>query len=175
MTSVGDRPQGTATGSKASQFKFPYCPHCNEQVIPDTKRCPACGGALDWFSKDGQGYEPSLDPLNNSRWKNISLGLDDHGRLIGKATTGLFVAFLLSWWLVYLNTPAPTDTMVFMFSVIGCFGAYEVWAFTHGKTTSITRYGRHEATPSNAVARVFGLLLDLAVMAACVWFWLSRN
>lgn len=175
MTSVGDQRQGTATGSHASRFNFPHCPHCHEQVIPDTKRCPACGGTLDWFSKDGISYDPSLDPLNGSRWQNMSLGRDHQGRLTGKAIAGLFLAFQLSWWMTYLNTSAPTDTMAFMISAMGLFAAYDVWAFTHGKTTSITRYGRHEATPSNTVIRVVGLLLDLALMAACIWYLSSRH
>lgn len=96
------------------------------------------------------------------------------GRRIGTATAGLFVAFLLAAWLVYLQTHHPTDSLVFFLSVAGLFGAYDVWAFTHGRATSITRYSRHEATPSNTVARVLGLLLDLIVMAACVWIFWSK-
>lgn len=86
----------------------------------------------------------------------------------------MFVAFVLGSWLIYLNTPDPTDTLVFVFSAIGLFSAYDVWAFTHGKPTSITIYGHHEATPSNTIARVFGLLMDMAMMAACVWVFLSK-
>lgn len=102
------------------------------------------------------------------------MGLDPQGRFLGTVTAGMFCTFLLSSWLLYLNTPDPTDTLVFLISVAGLFSAYDVWAFTHGKRTSITHYGRHEATPSNTVARVFGLLLDLVMMAACVWVFLSK-
>jgi hypothetical protein len=119
--------------------------------------------------------DSDLHPLSDSRWQTVSLGLNPLGRRIGTATTGLFVAFLLAAWLVYLQTSNPTDTLVFMLSAAGLFSAYDVWAFTHGKPTSITIYSRHEATPSNTVARVFGLSLDLAMMAACVWVFLSRT
>lgn len=113
--------------------------------------------------------DSDLHPLSDSRWQTVSLGLDPLGRRVGTATAGLFVAFLLAAWLVYLQTPNLTDTLVFVLSVAGLFSAYDVWAFTHGKPTSITIYSRHEATASNTVARVLGLLLDLAMMAACVW------
>lgn len=113
--------------------------------------------------------DSDLHPLSHSRWQTVSLGLDPLGRRIGTATAGLFVAFLLAAWLVYLQTPKPTDTLVFVLSAAGLFSAYDVWAFTHGKPTSITIYSRHEATSPNTVARVLGLLLDLAMMAACVW------
>lgn len=116
-----------------------------------------------------------LHPLSDSRWQTVSLGLDPLGRRIGTATAGLFVAFLVAAWLVYLQTPNPTDTLVFVLSAAGLFSAYDVWAFTHGKPTSITIYSRHEATPPNTVARVFGLLLDLAMMAACAWVLLSKT
>jgi hypothetical protein len=116
-----------------------------------------------------------LHPLSDSRWQTVSLGLDPLGRRIGTATAGLFIAFLLVAWLVYLQTPDPTDTLVFLLSVAGLVSAYDVWAFTHGKRTSITIYSRHEATPSNTVARVLGLLLDLAMMAACVWVLLAKT
>lgn len=157
-----------------SKFKFPHCPTCNEQVIPDFRRCPACGGCLDGLRNNCSNAEQSFDPLSHSRWQKISMGRDPRGRLIGTATAGLFCTFLLTSWLLYLNTPDPTDTLVFLISVAGLFSAYDVWAFTHGKRTSITHYGRHEATPSNTVARVLGLLLDLIMMAACVWVFLSK-
>ncbi|MGS5089898.1 zinc ribbon domain-containing protein [Hydrogenophaga sp. A37] len=158
----------------AHPYRFPFCPHCREQVVPDTQACPSCGRALDGLRKEGEGDELSLHPLSHSRWQKISLGLDSQGRLIGKATTGMFVAFVLTSWLFYLNTPDPTDTLVFVFSTIGLFSAYDVWAFTHGKPTSITIYGHYEAIPSNTIARVLGLLMDLAMMAACVWVLLSK-
>ena len=154
-----------------TQHRFPRCPHCDEQVIPDLPWCPACGGGLDALS---HAIDGDLHPLSDSRWQTASLGLDPLGRRIGTATAGLFVAFLLAAWLVYLQTPHPTDSLVFFLSVAGLFGAYDVWAFTHGRATSITRYSRHEATPSNTVARVLGLLLDLIVMAACVWIFWSK-
>lgn len=171
MTSAGDQRQGKATGSNASRFKFPHCPHCHEQVIPDTRWCPACGGGLDALRNAPEG---DVHPLSGSRWQAVSLGLDPLGRRLGTAIAGLFVAWLPVAWTFYLQTPRPTDALVFVLSGAGLFGAYDVWAFTHGKTTSITRYGRHEATPANTIPRVLGLLLDLMVMAACVWvFWLK--
>jgi hypothetical protein len=154
--------------------KFPHCPHCNEQVIHDTKACPACGGTLDGLLKEGYGVELKLHPLSHSRWQKVSMGLDLQGRIAGKATVGVFIAFLLLSWLLYLNTPDPTDTLLFVFSAVGLFSAYDVWAFTHGKPTSITIYARHKSSPSNTIARVFGLFLDLSMMAACVWVLLSK-
>jgi hypothetical protein len=130
---------------------------------------------LDGLRKEGDGHDLRWHPLSHSRWQKISMGADPRGRLIGNATTGLFVAFLLVSWVGYVQTPNPTDTLVFLLSVGGLLSAYDIWAFTHGKPTSITVYGRHEATPSNTVARVFGMLLDLAMMAACAWILLSKT
>lgn len=171
MASAEEHRQDTTSDSKASRFKFRHCPHCNVQVIPDTPSCPACGGGLDSLRN---AVDSDLLPLSDSRWQAVSLGLDPLGRRIGTATAGLFVAFLLAAWLIYLQTPNPTDSLVFFLSGAGLFGAYDVWAFTHGKTTSITHHSRHEATPSNTVVRMLGLLLDLTVMAACVWILWSK-
>ncbi len=44
------------------------------------------------------------------------------------------------------------------------FGTFEVWAYGHGKRTSIDRY-THDATPGNTAIRTFGLALDLAIIA----------
>jgi hypothetical protein len=159
----------------AHPYRFSFCPHCRVQVVPDTKACPACGGTLGELCKNGDGEEPTVHPLSYSRWQKISMGVDPRGRLIGNATTGVFVAVLLVSWVVYLQTHYPTDTLVFVLSAAGLVSAYDVWAFTHGKPTSITIYSRHAATPSNTIARVLGLLLDVAMMAACIWVLLSET
>lgn len=49
---------------------------------------------------------------------------------------------------------------LFFLGVAVLYGAYEVWAFTHGHRTSIDHF-THEAIPSNTSVRVFGLVLDV--------------
>ena len=46
---------------------------------------------------------------------------------------------------------------------------YEVWAFTHGRPTSIDHY-RHEATPDRTGWRVFGLAFDVLFWYICMRF-----
>ncbi len=43
---------------------------------------------------------------------------------------------------------------------VALYSAYEVWAFTHGRSTTIDNW-THEGNPANTSMRVYGLALDL--------------
>jgi hypothetical protein len=60
-----------------------------------------------------------------------------------------------------LASPSETDIERFFFlGAVIAYCTYEVWAFTHGRTTTIDRF-HHEPTPKNTNWRVLGLALDV--------------
>ena len=55
------------------------------------------------------------------------------------------------------------------FVVVMTYSAYEVWAFTHGRRTSIDHW-TYDGTPSNTNMRVYGLVLDIAFWFGAIYF-----
>jgi hypothetical protein len=160
MTSVGDRPQDAAKGSKAGRFKFAHCPHCNEQVIPDTSHCPACSRAYGEAFL-AQNQVPIRFHFASDRWTLISMGLDPWGRRVGKAVAGTLVAFVLYAWWVYGTSAGPRDDMgagVSSLLILG--GAHEIWAFSHGRPVYALRQ-RYPASLANIGWRTLGLAGDV--------------
>lgn len=99
----------------------------------------------------------------------MSMGQNPLARRFGNiffVASAVFVVVAIVRALVYTHLDIEP---VFAFVVSGflLFCAYEVWAFTHGRTTSIDSR-RHEATPDRTGRRVFGLVLDLAFWCLCV-------
>lgn len=146
---------------------FPHCPHCNEQVIPDTARCPACGKKFGtavlarWKAKEPPHF-------GSARWALVSMGLDPWGRRVGKAIMGTLIAFVLYAWLVYATSTGPANGLdALTVTSLALFCAYDIWAFTHGRTTVIGQE-RHKANLSNVGWRTSGLVLDVVLMAFCI-------
>jgi len=159
MNPVGDRPQGSATDSIASRFKFPHCPHCHEQVIPDTSHCPACGRAYS-AAFLAQNEVPIRFHFGSDRWTLISMGLDPWGRQVGKVVAGVLMAFVLYVWWVYGTSAGPRDDMnAIAGTLLILGGAHEVWAFSHGRPVYALRE-RYPATLANTGWRTLGLVGD---------------
>ena len=152
-------------------YVFPNCPHCNEQVVPDTKRCPACGNAFGaevlarWKAQEAPHF-------GSARWALVSMGLDPLGRTVGTVVACGLLAFVAYAWLVYAMSSGPANHLnAFVMTGMALFCAYEIWAFTHGRTTHIDQL-RQRATLANTGWRTVGLVLDVALMLVCVsLFW----
>lgn len=157
-----------------NKHQFPRCPNCLAQVVTGSKGCPSCGREFGAPLEAGENANPDPELLRQNRWTWVSLGRDPLGRMIGKVIAAGFITFILYAWLVYAMSTQPSDGfMVLVVSGWGLFSAHEIWAFTHGRPTSIPRVGRYEATPANTGQRLFSLLLDMAVMALCAWMFLK--
>jgi hypothetical protein len=148
--------------------------------VPNSEACPACGVAFGSRLQVGEDIDPNPDLLKPNDWTRISLGLSPRWRTIGLVVSVAFAVFVTCAFSIYLTTPTPTDSMVFVVSLGGLGSAYDIWAFTHGKRTTILIFGQdrqyssHDATSENTSWRVFGLLLDVAMMAACIWVFFSK-
>ena len=155
------------------KHQVPRCPNCLAQVVTGSTGCPSCGREFGAPLEAGENANPDPELLRQHRWTWVSLGRDPLGRMIGKVIAAGFVTFILYAWLVYAMSTQPSDGfMVLVVSGWGLFSAHEIWAFTHGRPTYVLRGGAYEATPANTGQRLFGLALDLAVMAVCAWMFL---
>ncbi len=142
------------------QHRFPHCPHCNEQVIPDTSHCPACGRAYG-AAFLAQNQVPIRFHFGSDRWTLISMGLDPWGRRFGKATAGALIAFVLYAWWVYGTSAGPRDDMgAVVSSLLILGGAHEIWAFSHGRPVYALRQ-RYPASLANIGWRTLGLAGDV--------------
>ena len=68
--------------------------------------------------------------------------------------------------------PAPPGFQTLVMLLIGSFGTYEVWAYCHGRTTSIDHM-THEPRPENTIWRTLGLLGDLFFVGVSLPFLYS--
>jgi hypothetical protein len=85
----------------------------------------------------------------------------------GKATVGSLCAFVLYAWLVYATSAGPANGLeALAVTGLALFCAYDIWAFTHGRTTVIGQ-ARHKANLSNVGWRTAGLVLDVVLMTFC--------
>jgi hypothetical protein len=161
-------------------YRFPRCPNCMEQVIPNSSGCHACGVTFGSPLLAGENADPDPGLLKPNDLTRISLGLSPRWRTVGWVVSVVFAVFVIGAFAVYLTTPDPTDSMVLVLSLGSLASAYDVWAFTHGKRTTIfifrpdRKFSTHDATSVNTSWRLFGLLLDVAVMTACIWVFLSK-
>ena len=142
-------------------------PGNNEPHIPIEEMCPQCG------HKNSQ-FEPSCQNCRREFWCRwqpewyenpltaCSIGRSKKARTAGKAFAATFIAFFIYSAIVYWLAGSNEDEWMrlFFLGVAVLYGAYEVWAFTHGHRTSIDHF-THEAIPSNTSVRVLGLLLDV--------------
>lgn len=140
--------------------RFPRCPHCDVQVIPDTSHCPACGRAYGAAFLE-QHQVPIRFHFGGDRWTLISMGLDPWGRRLGKAAAGALIAFVLYAWWVYGASAGPRDDMgAVACSLLILGGAHEIWAFSHGRPVYALRE-RYPATLANTGWRTLGLAGDV--------------
>jgi hypothetical protein len=108
---------------------------------------------------------------DDSLLTQMSMGRHDLTRTFGKifvAANALFV--LVALFRAVRHGDQDDDTAgAFIFSAFLGYCVYEIWAFTHGRPTSIDHY-RHEATPDRTGWRVFGLALDVFFWFICMRF-----
>ncbi|MDO9290489.1 MAG: hypothetical protein Q7U09_02850 [Hydrogenophaga sp.] len=80
---------------------------------------------------------------------------------------GTLTAFVLYAWLVYATSAGPANGLeALAVTGLALFCAYDIWAFTHGRTTVIGQE-RHKANLPNVGWRTSGLVLDVVLMAIC--------
>jgi hypothetical protein len=99
----------------------------------------------------------------------MSMGRHDQTRLFGKffvAANALFVVVAVFRALRFQEDPDERLGTVFVSLFLG-YCVYEVWAFTHGRPTSIDSY-RHDATPDRTGLRIFGLAIDVILWFICM-------
>ena len=96
------------------------------------------------------------------------------GRIAGNAFVAIFAAFYLYAILVYWRAESNEDdwTRLLFLGAVLLYGSYEVWAFTHGRRTSIDHF-IHEAIPSNTSVRVLGLVFDVLFTLGVVYLIFS--
>lgn len=99
------------------------------------------------------------------------MGQDPWGRNVGKLVTAGSVCSVVYAGVVSAFSTLPVNRMLLLLlvSVWGLYSAYDIYRFSHGLSTSIPRLASYEATPANTGMRTVGLVLDLTVVATCVW------
>lgn len=139
----------------------------NEPLLPVYEPCPGCGHARDQFVPKCKNCQMEFWCRWQSTWYEhpltlASMGQSPRARRAGHTFGGLAVAFFLYSLAVFLGsqTSASEWERVGWLGAVMVYSAYEVWAFTHGRRTSIDHW-RHDGTPENTNMRVFGLVLDL--------------
>ncbi len=151
-----------ATGQKAA-------PGNNETHIPIEEMCPQCGHSYNQFMPSCQNCRSKFWCRWEKFWYDhpltlASLGQNRGARAIGSAFIVAIATFFLYAVLVYwLGQSSKSDwERLLVLDVVLLYGGYEVWAFTHGRRTSIDRF-THNATPDKTSIRTFGLVLDVVV------------
>ena len=148
--------------SNVRRHKHLRCEHCDRTIWAKSSRCPLCGR-----SQLPVGKLAAADGLLTQ----MSMGRHQLTRLFGNifvAANALFVMVALFRALRYGNEDDDSAGALIFSAFLG-YCTYEVWAFTHGRPTSIDHY-RHEATPDRTGWRVFGLTLDVAFWFLCTRF-----
>ena len=130
------------------------CFRCGHSRNHADQACPNCS-QLFWTEWDPNWYKHRL--------VNISLG---HHRLARKASDLLALGCIAGLLIAALATRVSQPSLALIFSglLIGSGAVYDIWAYCHGRTTSIDSLF-HDATPRNTHIRTFGLLLDFLFLA----------
>ncbi len=129
------------------------CYKCRHPRYESDRQCTKCG--TDFWCR----WDPAL---YKGRLTRISLGQDSTGRTAGNYFA-IGTVLLLTYGLVvrmYYAHPAPPGLQAVLALFIGLFGAYEVWAYFHGRATSIDHI-THEPRLENTVWRSVGLIGDI--------------
>ena len=141
------------------------CFHCGHQHPEFARACGNCSAEF-WSEWTSEWYK--------SRLTRISLGQDHYARRIGNAfvvgaTTALFVAAAASH---HQASAAQALEGILFALLLGGLSIYEVWAYCHGKKTSIDNC-IHTAKPANTFWRTFGLLLDFIALTMAFYVLIS--
>lgn len=129
-----------------------HCRNCNNEFWCEWRR--------DWYIE---------------YWTDMSMGRNDRARVLGSACLVSALVLVLLAVLVY-SLSAPDDDQILRLvglSGVLIFSAYEVWAFTHGRCTSIDSV-THGAVPQNTGWRLFGLVLDFGLLMFVLHLFFPR-
>lgn len=101
------------------------------------------------------------------------MGRNERARAAGAICLTFALVLVLLAAFVYLIS-SPDGNQIWALVILSgmvIFNAYEAWAFTHGRTTSIDGWSTN-AVPRNTGWRLFGLALDLVLlMLGLYWFF----
>jgi hypothetical protein len=174
-----------ATSSVRDRHKIAFAsgesanPGNNEPHVPVEELCPQCGHKYNQFIAScrncGRDFWCPWQPeWYENRLTIHSLGQSKAARRAGNAFVAACASFYLYSVLVYwLATSNKDDWLrLFFLGAVSLYGAYEVWAFTHGRRTSIDHF-THEAIPRNTSLRVFGLVFDILFTLGSAFLVLS--
>ena len=136
------------------------CPQCGSSYNQFTPRCQSCGQHF-WCRWNPAWYEHPLS--------RISLGQSPTARrtgLIFAVSAVLFFIYTLAVFYVSHVSSIEWEGLLILGAVV-VYSAYEVWAFTHGRRTTMEHW-THEGTPDNTQTRVLGLVMDLLLCAGAI-------
>lgn len=142
------------------------CSQCGHDYTEEDRHCRNCNCEF-WCDWQSEWYVPY--------WTDVSMGRNKSARAAGSICMNLALALVLLAGVVYLFA-APDGDQILAFVLLSAFvifNAHEVRAFTHGRTTSIDGWSS-EAVPKNTALRIFGLTLDLFVLAGCLYFFFTK-
>lgn len=136
------------------------CDRCGHSRAELTRKCKNCHTEF-WCQWSADWYK--------GRLTRVSIGQDELGRKFGLlfAIVGA-VVLLYGLALQIFYAEAESKDIAPLFGLlIGGYATYEVWAYFHGRATSVDHV-THEPRPENTVWRTLGLAGDLAFFAlAC--------
>lgn len=142
------------------------CSRCGHDYTERDCHCRNCNCEF-WCDWQVEWYVPY--------WTDLSMGRNTSARAAGSTCMSLALVLVLLAGLVYLFA-APDDDQILAFVILSAFvifNAYEVRAFTHGRTTSIDGWSS-EAIPKNTRLRIFGLVLDLFLLTGSLYFFFTK-
>lgn len=154
---------GHAKLSSTTDMPPTVCHHCTAENAPSAYACHRCGYSF---------IDAPLDETSGERrlLAMASMGRSEMARTIGVTFVFINAVLILfqSTKLMMADDPSIEFPSLVAHSVIAVC-TYEVWAFTHGKTTFIdTR--RLEPIAERTTIRTVGLLGDLLLWASLVWY-----
>jgi hypothetical protein len=135
------------------------CHHCTAENAPSAYACHRCGRSF---------IDAPLDETNGQRrvLAMVSMGQSEMARKVGVmfvAINAVLIVFQITRLLLAGEQSIELPSVVALFVIAFC--TYEVWAFTHGKVTSIDTL-RLKPVVERTSIRAIGLLGDLLVWAA---------
>ena len=134
---------------------YPYrCHECGKSRSESTRQCKNCHTEF-WCPWNPDWYK--------GRLTRVSIGKDKLGRQIGIlfAVVGTLVLLYGAFLQVQYASAESEDTGALFGVLIGAFATYEVWAYFHGRQTSIDSFS-HEPRPDKTLWRTVGLVGDFA-------------
>jgi hypothetical protein len=141
------------------------CHHCTAENAASAYACHRCGYTF---------IDAPLDETNGERrvLAMASMGKSEMARKIGVtfvAINAVLIVLQVTGLMMADDPSIDLSSLVLLLAIAFC--TYEVWAFTHGKATSI-HILRLEPVAARTTIRTIGLLGDLSIWAVLVWYFL---